>query len=86
MSHMWETQGPTIDEQIAEAAAEVIYARMTDEEKAGAVATEPGFEMFAPMTTVEIVRSAVLKAQRDHAAYTYGAYAKMIFSLPDAEK
>jgi|JI10StandDraft_1071094.scaffolds.fasta_scaffold1097894_1 hypothetical protein len=86
MSHMWETKGPTLDEQIAEVAADVIYAAMSDEEKLAATSTEPGFEIFAPTSTVEIVRQAVLQAQREHAAYKYGAYAKIIFALPDADE
>ena len=46
MTHMLETTGPTIDEQITAAAAQVIYARMTEEEKA-----EIGTEgMFGALT------------------------------------
>ena len=79
MTHVLETTGPTIDEQITAAAAQVIYARMTEEEKA-----EIGTEgMFGAMTVEEIVREAVRKAGRDGMRYKFGTYAKMIFGLPD---
>lgn len=62
MTHMLETTGPTIDEQITAAAAQVIYARMTEEEKA-----EIGTEGMFGALTVEEVREAVRKAGRQDA-------------------
>lgn len=84
MTHMWETQGPTIDEQIEAAAAAVVVARMTDDEKKAAM-PEGGFaDVFGDnWTDVDTAREAVKQAQRDGQRYKYGAHAFAIFGLPE---
>jgi len=78
MTHILETSGSTIDEQIANVAAQVIYDRMTEEEKA-----EIGTEgMFGALTIEDIVREAVRKAGRDGMRYKFGTFAHVIFGLP----
>ena len=82
MSHIWETSGPTIDEQVEAVAAEIIWACMSNDQKFEALQVEPGFEIFAPATRVEIVREAVKKAQREGADGRYGSHAMAIFGVP----
>lgn len=83
MSHIWETYGPTIDEQVEAVAAEIVWARMSKAEQEDALKVAPGSEVFAPKTRVDIVREAVKKAQREGAHGRYGSHAMAIFGLPE---